>query len=191
MGRLGCGVAVTLQAPVRSARRLRVLAGAVSDGTSNLNWSQETFGYAEAHDGNNWVGVRTGEHVTPAVSGLLIHPDHVPTDKPEDGDSGDTGTTGGTGAEGTGSRSGGGDDSKKGEGGGPSKTQFYAQFDLNPVRGIKELGEILEHVTARLGSGVELHLEVRASSEAGYDDATQRIVKENASNLGARAAEFE
>ncbi len=49
----------------------------------------------------------------------------------------------------------------------------------------------LQHVTARLGAGVELHLEVRASNDDGYDDATQRIVKENAANLGANGAEFE
>lgn len=167
----------------------RVLAGAVSDGTSNLNWSQETFGYAEAHDGNNWVGIRTGEHVTPAVSGLLIHPEHVPTEKPEQG---------GSAAHGDAEADGDGGDSKfdhddagKRESRGPSKTQFYAQFDLDPVRGIKELGEILEHVAARLGSGVELSLEIRSESAAGYDDATQRIVSENASNLGAKSSEFE
>jgi hypothetical protein len=83
------------------------------------------------------------------------------------------------------------DSDRSGGGGGKGKTQFYAQFDLDPVRGIKQLGEILEHVTARLGAGVELHLEVRASNDDGYDDATQRIVKENAANLGANGAEFE
>ena len=80
---------------------------------------------------------------------------------------------------------------EKREGGGPSKTQFYAQFDLDPVRGIKELGEILEHVAARLGPGVELSLEVRSENPAGYDDATRRVVSENATNLGANSAEFE
>ncbi len=67
---------------------------------------------------------------------------------------------------------------------------FYAQFDLDPVRGIKQLGEIMEHVAARLGD-VELSLEVRATSKTGYDDATQRIVSENANNLGAHGPEFE
>ncbi len=166
----------------------KTLAAAISDGTSNLNWSQETFGYAEAHDGSGWVGVRKGEHVTPAVSGLLIHPDHVPTEKPEEsGSAGDAGQSGGGGE----SKSDGDGDSGKREGGGPSKTQFYAQFDLDPVRGIKELGEILEHVAARLGPGVELSLEVRSENPAGYDDATLRVVSENATNLGANSAEFE
>ena len=82
--------------------------------------------------------------------------------------------------------------SKGGEGsGGATATRFYAQFDLDSVRGIKQLGEILEHVTARLGPNVELSLEVRATNDAGYDDGTQRIVTENATNLGANGPEFE
>lgn len=78
-----------------------------------------------------------------------------------------------------------------GGGGGPTKTQLYAQFDLDTVRGIKQLGEILEQVTARLGAGVELHLEVRAENTDGFGDATQRIVSENANNAGALGVEFE
>ncbi|HMS73367.1 MAG TPA: hypothetical protein PKB03_10070, partial [Baekduia sp.] len=90
------------------------------------------------------------------------------------------------------SETGGGGKAKGGEGSGASgATQFYAQFDLDSVRGIKQLGEILEHVTARLGPNVELSLEVRATNAEGYDDATQRIVTENASNLGAKGQEFE
>ena len=69
--------------------------------------------------------------------------------------------------------------------------QFYAQFDLDPVRGIKQLGEILEHVIARLGAGVEISLEVRARDPEGYDEGTQRTVSENATNLGANGTEFE
>ena len=159
-----------------------------------MNWSHETFGYADAHDGNGWVGVRAGEHVTPNISGLLIHPDFVPTAEGCDGDGDDDdggseeGGSEGKGAGGSGPSG----KSKAGEGsGGPGATQFYAQFDLDSVRGIKQLGEILEHVTARLGPNVELSLEVRATNEEGYDDATQRIVTENASNLGANGPEFE
>ena len=48
------------------------LLGAISDGTSNMNWGQETFGYADASDGTTWVGVRTGQHVTPLLSGLIV-----------------------------------------------------------------------------------------------------------------------
>ncbi len=162
------------------------LADAISDGTSNLAWAQETFAYAEAHDDNTWVGVRTGEHVRPGVAGLLVHPEHVPPPEP-----------GGPGEQGEGDEEGeketrvGTWETGDGDSTAATKTEFYALFDLDAVRSIKELGEILEHVTGRLGPDVVLHLEVRATSDDGYDDATQRIVSENASNLGAKSAEFE
>ena len=167
------------------------LADAISDGTSNLNWSQETFAYAEAHDGSTWVGVSTASHVSPTVSGLLVHPNSVParteSEEPAWGaGSNEPGNEGRTGSEGAGPSNGGGQRSS-----GSAATQFYAQFDLDSVRGIKQLGEILEHVTARLGPNVELSLEVRAANADGYDDATQRIVTENATNLGANGPEFE
>ncbi|MGB2757223.1 MAG: hypothetical protein WBD02_06125 [Acidimicrobiia bacterium] len=174
----------------------RALADAISDGTANLNWTQETFAYADAHDGTNWVGVPTASHVTPAVSGLLVHPDFVPTAKDETGPA--TTTTAAAAVVMAAPRepatAGPADQASRrgGEGsGGATATQFYAQFDLDAVRGIKQLGEILEHVTTRLGPNVELSLEVRATNDEGYDDATQRIVAENASNLCARGPEFE
>jgi hypothetical protein len=59
------------------------------------------------------------------------------------------------------------------------------------VRGIKQLGEILEHVGDKLGSELEISVEVRAKNAEGFDDRTRRTVSENAKNLGASAAEFE
>ncbi len=162
----------------------QVLADAISNGTSNLNWSQETFGYADAHDGTTWVGVHTGQNVTPAIAGLLIHPDHVPPpQQPEPRPKGFTSSGDGYGTEATTHR--------QNPPTLPARTQFYAQFDLNPLRGISELGEIRDHVLARLGPDVELSLEIRATNPEGYDDTTQRIISENASNLGTNASEFE
>ncbi len=70
-------------------------------------------------------------------------------------------------------------------------TQFYAQFNLDPVRCIKDLGEIAEHISSHLGPDIELVLEVRAANPDGFEDSTQRTVSENAANLGASASEFE
>jgi hypothetical protein len=166
----------------------QALANAISDGTSNLNWAQETFGYADAHNGTTWVGVRTGEHLIPGVGGLLIHPEHLPDANPGGNGGGDSGE----GGEGEGGDSGGDDgDGEKPPPEGAAKHQFYAQFDLDPVRAIRQLGEILENVTARLGPNLEITLEVNAASTKGYDDATRRVVSENAKSLGAKAAEFE
>ena len=70
-------------------------------------------------------------------------------------------------------------------------TQFYAQFTLDPVRCIKQLGEIADHVSSKLGDNVELVLEVRATSDEGFDESTRRTVSENARSLSAGSSEFE
>lgn len=160
-----------------------VLHAAVSDGTSNINWQSETFAYAEAHDGQTWVGIHKGEHVQPAVSGLLVRPEHVPAPQAVDegGSSSDEGDGYTTRAGANGPRVARED----------SATSFYAQFSLDPVRAIKQLGEILQHVTAHLGPDVELHLEIRSTNSSGYTDTTRRTVSENVQNLGGQGAEFE
>jgi len=166
---------------------MTTLYGAISDGTSNMNWSQETFAYAEAYDDTTWVGIRTNEHVNPSPGGLLVRPTSVPAPSaPDDEHSDDGGSTG----NGDGSTA---DDDGSG-GGSPTvvlPTRFFATFELDPVRGIRQLGEILEHVVARLGPNVELRLDIDSSQSDGYDDTTRRVVSENANNLDARSAEFE
>ena len=177
---------------------LDVLTRAISDGVAKTNWQQETFAYAEAHDGERWVGVLTAQHVAADVSGLLVEPDFYLASLPPAADAG----TGAVAPEADGETGAATTPPADPQGPGPtppagpttdtpSVTEFYAQFDLDPVRGIKQLGQILEHVSARLGPNVELSLEIRATSSAGYNEATQRIVSENATNLGATASEFE
>ncbi|MCY4135752.1 MAG: DUF499 domain-containing protein [bacterium] len=161
-----------------------VLDSAISAGTASTDWAQETFAYADAHDGSTWVGIQTGQHVIPAPSGLLVHPDRLPepaepeltVERPEGGPETSPPGDQGVGAESAPTQ---------------GSTQFYAQFDLDPVRCIKELGEIAEHISAHLGPDVELVLEVRATNPDGFNESTQRTVSENASNLGATASEFE
>ena len=174
-----------------------VLVRAISDGTANMNWAQETFAYAEDHNGEKWVGVQTAQHVALTAGGLLVEPDfYLASVLPEVGEPGnggaDDGERGKPGSPGTGTGAGPGP-APPGTSGPviPSVTQFYAQFDIDPVRAIKQLGQILESVSARLGPNIELSLEIRANKADGYDDATQRIVSENATNLGASASEFE
>ena len=173
----------------------QVLAAAVSDGTAKLNWAAETFGYAAGRDGSGWRGVVTAEHVNPTPGGLIVHPDCVSSPPSEaaasDRGYGAAGTGGigpGGGRPGLGPEAGLEPDSRPDH---RAATRFYARFDLDPIRGIRQLSEILDHVTARLGPDLGLELEIRAVSAEGYDDATQRIVSENAANLGSRASEFE
>ncbi|MYG93975.1 MAG: ATP-binding protein [Acidimicrobiia bacterium] len=161
-----------------------VLDTAISTGTASTDWAQETFAYADAHDGSTWVGMQTGQHINPTSSGLLVHPDRLP--EPADFEPKLGGFEGGPEITPPSDRE---DDPEPASA--QSSTQFYAQFNLDPVRCIKELGEIAEHISAHLGSEVELVLEVRATNPDGFNESTQRIVSENATNLGTIASEFE
>ena len=162
-----------------------VLHRAIADRASTITWQQDTFAYAEAHDGERWVGLHTDSAVAPAPSGLLIHPDRVPEpeapaaapDGPEPDPAGPRRAA----------------DRRAGpsEPGSGLPTQFYAQFSLDPVRCIKQLGDIADHVSSKLGDDVELVLEVRARSGEGFDESTRRTVSENARSLGAESSEFE
>ncbi|KLR61150.1 putative ATPase (AAA+ superfamily) [Actinobacteria bacterium IMCC26207] len=174
-----------------------VLGIAISDGVANTHWETETFGYAAAHNGDKWVGLKTGEHVMVERTGLVIHPEHVPSKEDP------TAPINGGGEQG------GGDNpdnpavtppapGKPGDGtsgGGEmppaSSTGFYSRFELSTVRGIRELGEIFDNVVGHLGPDVELVLEVRATKPDGFSEAVQRTVSENAANLGATGTEFE
>ena len=163
-----------------------VLYSAIANRASTITWLEDTFAYAEAHDGQRWVGLHTDEAVPPAASGLLIHPARVPEapevhetppGAPPDGPDGPDGSTGPR------------VDPPK-----PTSrlpTQFYAQFNLDPVRCIKQLGDIADNISSKLGPDVELVLEIRAKSDEGFDESTRRTVSENANSLGAQSSEFE
>ncbi len=164
-----------------------VLYSAIANRATTLTWQQETFAYAEAHDGERWVGLHTDDAIPPTPSGLLIHPDHVPAapEVPEsDSESADSPDDPGEPADTYGPP-------PKTKPEAPRRTQFYAQFNLDPVRCIKQLGDIADHVTSKLGDNVELILEVRANSDDGFDESTHRTVSENAKALGAQSTEFE
>ena len=169
-----------------------VMADALSGGVADFDWEKTTFAYADVHDGERWLGVRTAQHVTPTHSGLLIRPDSLPPPadpEPDTGAPAEEGASGAAGAKAGGTEPDGSAGDATGSTSGP--TEFYAEFQLDPVRCIKQLGEIAEHVTARLGPDVELTLEVRARNSDGFDEATRRTVSENATNLGSRSSEFE
>ncbi|MNR68925.1 hypothetical protein D3C85_1938110 [compost metagenome] len=50
--------------------------------------------------------------------------------------------------------------------------------------------EIIQQFTAKLGVEVTISVEIQATSKAGFDEATQRIVKENCNVLKLKG-EFE
>ena len=162
-----------------------VLYNAIANRASTITWQEDTFAYAEAHDGDRWVGLHTDDAVLPAPSGLLIRPGRVPQapDVPESPPGEPT-----DGPDGPGPATCPPIDPPEPGSRGP--TQFYAQFNLDPVRCIKQLADIAENVSSKLGPNVELVLEIRATSQ-GFDESTRRTVSENANSLGAESSEFE
>ena len=171
-----------------------VLSTAVSNGTASMNWENDTFAYADAWDeeSKTWKGIVRGAQVAnPSRSGLLLRPDVVPppprpaqpepgtTTSPSEDDAGEVILTGPyTGEE---------PDTPAA----PKPKSFYAVFHLDPVRGIRQLSEIMESVTNHLGDKVTLTLEIRAENPNGFDERTRRTVEENTSQLGSPDYTFE
>jgi predicted AAA+ superfamily ATPase len=169
-----------------------VLARAISDGASKLTWQTETFAYADAHDGSRWVGLAVTQHVDPARSGLLVHPE--PASNQLESEAGKS-----SGAKADDDSAAGEADTRGSENGQGGKATavartFYGQFDLDSVRAIRQLEEILrnivEHLSAAPGAEVGLTLEINAKAD-GFDDRVKRVVNENSSQLGAKGHEFE
>ena len=164
-----------------------VLHDAIAGGDTTLTWLQESFAYAEGHDGNQWTGLHTDSAVAPAPTGLLIHPDHIPEPDEPPGPPPPPKPQGGTDGP---------DDPPDGD---PESdpdavlpTEFYAQFKLDFVRCMKQLDAIIENVGNKLDDpDIELVLEIRAKNQQGFNEHTQRTVSENAQNLEAQSSEFE
>lgn len=160
-----------------------VLSTAVSNGVAKISWETDTFAYAEAWDeeSKTWKGIVRGAQIeNPSRSGLLLRPDVVPPpaveppppppppngngpDRPPKGDHPPV----------------------------PKPQSFYAVFHLDPVRGIRQLSDIMESVTNHLGDKVTLTLEIRAENPDGFDERTRRTVEENTSQLNAKDYDFE
>jgi hypothetical protein len=172
----------------------KVLADAISDGVSKLDWQTNTFAYADGHDGSRWVGLASAEIVSARRSGYVVAPDVAADqiareaihDKPLAG-----------GSEGAGGLTGGRTDGPDGglkPTGHENPTSFYGRFILDNPRAIRQLEEILTNVVDHLSRApagtIDLTLEINAKSD-GYDDRTRRVVSENAKNLGSRSQEFE
>jgi predicted AAA+ superfamily ATPase len=176
-----------------------VLAAAIDDGVSKINWQNETFAYADGHDGSRWMGLSTAQLVSARRSGYLVAPDVAAAQIASE--AGPANLSDGTSPDLAGQTVGAGEHSALDETTDATSsrstnnpTTFYGRFSLDSVRAIRQLEEILrnvvEHLSGAPEGAVELTLEINAKSTA-YDDRVRRVVGENAKQLEARSQEFE
>lgn len=166
-----------------------VLAAAISDGAARTSWEIETFAFAEAHlaEPDGYRGLQAGQHIGVGLShdAVIVKPDRARRQFDEEvpaapEDAGET--------EGDGSR----EPSKPPGPGVP--TRFYGRKQLDPVRAIRDFGDLINEVISHLGNtdGAKVTITVEINAESGgFDDRTRRTVSENAAQLGFDTHEFE
>ena len=163
----------------------KVLAEAISKGAADLNWEAETFAYAQGYkeDEDRYLGLAAGEHIDVNLSqtAVLVKPERAALQL----------------EQGRGQRVGPGPGT--GSGGGPpstldTDTRFYGKKILDPVRALRDFGDLMEEVVRHLskaeGARVTITVDINAESE-GFDDHIRRVVEENATQLGFDDMGFE
>jgi len=171
----------------------KVLINAVADGIQ----SKDFFAYASGKEGDRYSGLKFGTNAMIVLdSASLVIKKGIaknqldkeqPTEEPgifiPGGDEKPAGETPGTPESGDGSDQ------------GVKKRHFYGTVDLNPTSATLDFDqivrEVVQHFSSKVRADVKIKVEVEASSKDGFDESTQRIVKENSRTLGFKQAEFE
>jgi hypothetical protein len=178
-----------------------VLLDAVRSGIALLTWNPDTFAYAAAYDPatGRYPGLVGGQHAAVVLdaSSVLVKPDVAAQQmagagqgepgaggEPAGGTSGvqtPTPTPGGVGQQGTTAPAG-------------LPKRFYGRVSLEPVRMLRDLGDIADAIITQLGradAAVTISVEIEATSDDGFADDVRRTVSENARTLKFESHEFE
>jgi predicted AAA+ superfamily ATPase len=176
-------------------RRLRdqdVLIDAVARGPETTSWEVDGFAVADSYDANagRYVGLIAGAQVQAVTaSSLLVRPDVAQTQLEAERRQEPSGVKGSVSAAAAASK--------------PATPQsphlsrrFHGAVELD-TSGLlsKQFGKIAEEVLNLLrthpSANMAVTLEVHATADDGFPDATVRAVKENARTLGFTDADFE
>jgi predicted AAA+ superfamily ATPase len=181
-----------------------VLARAIEEGLSQLNWRDETFAYAEGYDEKRkrYQNLQAGKAVRVLTTGgsLLVKPDVAAVQmEQETTPTGEEGGPGG-GPVGPGPRPPVG-------GTGPTRTdpvvkpppkkttRFYATVRLDPSRPVRDaekvIQEVVQHLTALVGAEVTNRMEIEARYPDGLTEKLVRDLTENCNTLRFESCEFE
>jgi hypothetical protein len=180
-------------------RDSQVFLEAVRHGVALLTWNPETFAYASAYDeeSDRYRGLVGGE--LPAVvldsESLLVKPeraarqlDEVTTPPEGRPGSGQDGLVSGADGET------GGSDSPPVPSPPKLPGRFYGRVSVDPVRMLRDLGDIADGIVAQLGradANVSVTVEIEAVADKGFTDEVRRTINENAHTLKFHSHEFE
>jgi hypothetical protein len=171
--------------------------------------SMDFFGYASGKDGDRYIGLIFGRRGTVYIdeSSLIVHKEAAQRQldienklagAPDPDDDSGYGKTGGDRASDVGVAEGG----PGVVGPGPKEglnqevfRRFHGSIKLNPISASLDFStitqEIIQHFSCKLGTSVNITLEIEAVSDKGFDDSLRRTVQENSRTLGFNHAEFE
>jgi hypothetical protein len=179
-----------------------VLLDAVRSGVALLTWDPDSFAYASAVDEKTgrYSGLVGGQHAAVVLdpTSVLVKPEVAVRQLDEAeraiagiGDRGreETGLRGAT------ERQAGEDGSDVATPSGPSvPKRFYGRVSLEPVRMLRDLGDIADAIVGQLGradADVKITVEIEATADGGFADDVRRTVSENARTLKFETHEFE
>jgi hypothetical protein len=178
-----------------------VLLDAIRSGAALLTWNPDTFAYASAFDegSGRYSGLVPGQH--PAVvidaSSVLVKPDVAA--RQSDADRAATESASSAQAAGGSSSTPASSPARTGGATTPAgpaapPKRFYGRVSLEPVRMLRDLGDIADAIVGQLGradADVSITLEIEATADDGFSDDLRRTVSENARTLKFESHEFE
>jgi predicted AAA+ superfamily ATPase len=170
--------------------------------------SKEYFGFAYGYDNNQYVGFTFGNSTAPVYDSSLLLIDPVVAadyenktagaDTPGGQGDGFTPRTG-SGLEGQGTTGG---QSVPGTGGTTTpppkpatRLHYYGRKELDATRAKADfatiIDEIVMHLIQKPAVSASIQIEIKADNLEGFDEATQRTIKENSNTLKFDLSEFE
>ena len=179
-----------------------VLLDAVRSGVALLTWTTDSFAYASAYDEHTkrYAGLTASQHVAVVLDSTSVVVKAEVAARQMDSEEAAT-------ADGTSTtETGGAEDETAGrqpvlaprEPSRPatpaSPTHFYGRVTLEPLRMIRDVGDIADTIVNQLGradAAVTITVEIEATAEIGFPEDIRRTVDENARTLKFETHEFE
>ena len=181
-------------------RDSKVMLDAVRSGIGLLTWSADAFAYASAFDEETgrYSGLVGGENgavvldatsvlVKPGIAARQMEEERLRTPGPVVAEEQEGGISATDGSSPRGP-------SPRPPGQPIAPRRFYGRVTLEPVRLLRDMGEIADVVVTQLGradAAVTVTVEIEAIADQGFPEDVRRTVSENARTLKFESHEFE